>query len=309
MMKKNLGRLLAIAFALLAGCTSNGNPVSNSTDPLTPSQGQDQPQASQTQLWGYYDFYLDPATNELSVTPNRTVEYSVNLVKILNNSTSNLTLHTLQTVVHAPYIDTSIDITIKHPYAGLPQYNAYDVRGIILTNGHGAMVSNPALKYALPGQDQMLMDNPNVVPPGVAGGGADGYTRWWNPTEFRVSGLFGYTKGIYATGGYTPTATFSPFRIFADGLGPYDDAYTWLVANSASRAVFTSGSSNTRNFFIRFISGAAAKFSYAVLANWDPATSPSNAPEAIKDNVTITPSIYYVTPTNKGGNRIVALAI
>jgi hypothetical protein len=308
-MKNFLGLLLALSFMLLAGCGTNGNTGSNPINPLTPTEGQAKAQSGQTQLWGYYDMYLDQDTLAVAAVPNRSVEYSVNIVRLLNKSAANLIISTLQTVVHAPYIDTSVNITIKHPYPGMTQYNAYDVRGIVLTNGHGTMASNAALKYPLPGQDQMLMDNPNVVPPGVAGGGADGYTRWWNPTEFRIPGLFGYTQGMYATKNYAPTATFSPYRYYADGLNASDNAYTWLVANSASRGVFTAGASNTRNFFLRFITGSAAKFAYAVLANWDPLSQPANAPEAISDNVVVTPSIYYVNPTNKGGNLIVDIDV
>ena len=140
----------------------------------------------------------------------------------------------------------------------------------------------------------------------------DGYTRWWNPSEFTTPGLFGYTKGSDATPNYVGTGTLNPYKYFADNLGVADDLWTFLQSTSG-HGVFSAGSSNARNYYLRFPTPSpAVKFNYAVVANWKgvlPANHPSNAPEAVGLSVTVTPDLYYASSSDKGGNLTLDLSV
>ena len=139
----------------------------------------------------------------------------------------------------------------------------------------------------------------------------DGYTRWFNPGEFDTPGLFGYTPGIFASSGYTGTATLCPYKYFADGLGATDDLWAFLNANSAQHGVFSSGSTNWRKYYMRFpLSGPGVEFGYAILANWESETvHPSNASEAVACSVTIKPDLHYVDSSDKGGSLILDFSL
>jgi hypothetical protein len=102
----------------------------------------------------------------------------------------------------------------------------------------------------------------------------DGFTRWWNPAEFG-GGILGYIQGKLATPGYEDsiTATLNPYKYFADDLGPEDEVFPWLVANAAEdyfvQGIFTAGSTNTRNYYLRFPTpDPDVNYGYAIAADW-----------------------------------------
>ena len=115
---------------------------------------------------------------------------------------------------------------------------------------------------------------------------ADGFTRWWNPTEFTAPGLFGYTQGSLAK---TPvsllTATVNPYKYFASVLGPTDSMqpiYSQTPDSSGDCGVFSAGTSHTREYKIQFPMnpGPVIKLGYAIAASWAPPTvsPPANIP-------------------------------
>ena len=132
---------------------------------------------------------------------------------LLNGKPDALSFHINKTPVTSSYVDVDVDIGLTHPFPGATQYNGYDVRGVFIANGSAFFNHNHDLKYAINGVDQYMMDDPTDGD----GGGPDGYTRWFNPSEFLVSGIFGYTKGDDASPDYSGTATVNPYKLLPTG--------------------------------------------------------------------------------------------
>lgn len=309
-----LATVLVSAFVALS-CSGGGNPV-------TPDSGQDsvltdtsQIRHTQTHLWGYYNCYLDLEASTIMAVPNRTMmgvapsPFAWNVTSFINNPPSNLKFVVNETIVSPDetYIDVDIDVGISHPFPGLSQYNGYDVRGVFIGNGSGTL-DYEGLKHSTEGVDQMVY-NPRVdVPPDPCVPVM--YTRWWNPTEFTVPGILGYTPGVFASPDYKGTATVNPYEYFADGLGAEDDPWEFLTTTEA-HGVFKAGSTNTRKYYIRFpMTGIGVRFNYAIVANWEGEdVHPANGPEAMQISVTTEESIYYVGPDTWGGDLILDISV
>ncbi len=309
-----LSRILtATAFLLLVislGCSGNGN------NPVTPSPASPVPDpihnadAAATMLWGFYDVFLNPTTGEIDAVENRQAFFTLNVVTFLNNSKSAGLGFNINAIKQGPdYLDVDIDVTITHPFLGLTQYNGYDVRGVFMGDGSAAMEYNPDLIYPVKGVDQMMLSDPID---GV--GGPDGYTRWFNQTEFSGGGMpmLQYTPGALASLGFEGTATLNPYKYYADGLGKDDDLWTWLGSFGYEHGRFSAGASNTRNYYIRFPNSQGIVFGYAVLADWGgvaPQYHPSNAIESIACKVDDASTLYYEGPGESGGNIILDVSL
>jgi len=289
----------------LAACSGNsGTPVA--PDPLF-----NRPTASSTastQLWGVWDIIIDVENMEVEGIPNRQGMFTTNIVNILNAKPTALQFSINDTPIGMDYVDIDIDVGITHPFPGLPQYNGYDVRGIFMGNGSAALATG-GLNYPVLGTDQIMLPDPDDDI-----GGPDGYTRWYNASEFTGPGmpLFMYTKGNLASPGYTGTATLCPYKYFADSLGTDSDLFTFLNANPNLHGVFSSGATNERNYYLRFpFAGPGVKFSYAVIANWiDPDTHPANASEAVACDADDSQSgVFYVDPGNSGGEIVLDFSL
>jgi hypothetical protein len=288
------------------GCSSGGmNPVA--PNDLTANASVDR--NSQTHLWGYYDVYIDIPIQTATAVPNREAMFTANVTTFLNGKPAALGFHINETPIGADYIDVDIDVSLTHPFPGLPQYHGYDVRGVFMGDGSASLNYNPDLIYPVLGFDQYMLHDP------VGGNGApDGYTRWFNLPEFSTGGmpLFQYTPGKMASPGFAGTSTLNPYKYFADGLGTNDDLWTWLASHGSQLGRFSSGATNTRNYYIRFPNAKGMKYSYAVIANWEgtePENHPSNAPEAVACSVVDNSDVFYVDPTVKGGNLILDISL
>jgi len=276
-----LVKVLIVVLAI-AGCSgSTENPVNPSSQSgSSPGLTLDNPTArgagAHTHLWGYYDLYFDLGSKSIDAVPNRDVMYAANVVQILNSNLANLEINVNDTPVGDSWVDADFDVTLNHPLPGMPEYNGYDVRGIFVGTGSSALHYGNGLRIASPMYDQ-IMTNP------------DGYTRWFNPIEFGTSGVLGFTKGTFQTKNYNPNCVINPYKIFADELDVDDDVCEWLAANPDTRAVFTSGSFNTRNYYIHFpMPSPGANYGYAVLAAWEGEEEeyhPANAPEILACDV------------------------
>jgi hypothetical protein len=250
-------------------------------------------------LWGYYDIYLDLETNTIQAVPNRSTEFAANVVKFLNNDPQGLKVKSNGVTPGPGYVDLDVDITIKHPLS-THEYDGYDVRGIFVGNGTSHLQYNDKLVFPAYGTDQIVLN-------------ADGYTRWFNPTEFLVPKLFGYIPGKLASPGYTGTATLNPYRYFGDGLGTNEDLWGYLNSGGKNIGYFLAGTSNTRNYKLRFPTPLPGiKYGYAVVANWSgagPQYHPSHAPEAVGIRVEDNSTLYYIDDSNKGGDLVFDISI
>lgn len=297
---------LVVFILLNLSCSSTiSEPVGYSlTDEITSHASI--PQSTQTHLWGYYTVTIDPLTQTASIELDRNAMFTVNVVNFLNSKPTNMGFK-INSIDNKPgYTDIDIDVSLTHPFPGMNQYRGYDVRGVFMGDGSASMDYNPDLIYAVKGVDQFMLPDPldNL-------GGPDGYTRWFNYSEFSGPGmpLFTYTKGKLASKGFAGTATLNPYKYFADGLGATDDVFEFL-ASTDKRGVFSAGMTNTRNYYLRFPTGKGIKYGYAVIANWSGVDiHPSNAPEALAVRAKVTPSLYYVSETKKGGSLILDIDV
>lgn len=240
--------------AMLAGCSKGLDAYP--TEPAFQVNSQ-ATGAGDRVLWGYYEMYIDPAVPDVSIIPLRQTAMHLNALKYLETPTT--TLVSLEGPVKVVGDVLKVNIGITHP---LPQkiYTGFDVRGILITRGSVNFIGG----YILPGQNDLRLLN------------ADGYTRYWNPTEFTGSG---YQDGILGTPNFVGdfNATVNGFKYFADGLGATDSFEDF---SSPLRGAFTSGKKNVRHYEIK-IGGAGLLFNYAVDASW---AMPDKTPPTIPDD-------------------------
>jgi len=286
--------LIAVLLLTICGCSGS--------TPLTPEvqteiQSTDSENLFNNYLWGYFNVAIDPETQTASANLNRHAMTTWNLVKAIDMIPASLSFELVSISETDEYWDVDVDVSITHPYEGVEKFNVYGVRGILMTDGATRVPLDNNLYHGIPGADQVMLTDPVELD----GGGPDGYTRWFNPAEFYIPGLLGYYDGNFSSGGYTPTATLNPYKYFADGLGPQDDLWDFLV-NTDTDGVFSGGATNSRNYYIRFPKSVGLKFSYAIAAVWD---GPDNHPARVYDpvgvNVEITDELYYESSTQNGG--------
>jgi len=295
---------MIVCFVVAIGCSGG------SSNPLVPQDSPDltiqtERSASNTHLWGYYTVYLDIENETVDCVPHRWgmgVEPSpFNVCNFLNSNPATLGFDIHETIVEADYIDVNLDVSIMHPFPGMSQYNGYDVRGVFIGNGSGHMNYDSSLRFPVEGEDQTV-----GVPPEPC---ADGYTRWFNPSEFTMPGVLGYTPGIFATSGYQGTSNLNPYMYFADGLSVNGDLWDFITT-TGDFGVFSSGQSNRRNYTIRFPNSAGVTFNYAVVASWEAEdVHPSNCQEATPVTVTITENVFYENDTSWGGDLILDIGV
>lgn len=297
---KRLTLAVAVLVLLLGlGCSSGQNPMSpqNQKEVVQKAEAN---QRSQTHLWGLWTVTIDAGEQTVEAVPARNAMFTANVVNFLNSNPANMAFKINKINTETGYTDIDIDVSLRHPFPGMTQYNGYDVRGVFMGDGSGTLAYNSEIQYAVAGTDQTMLPNP------VSGaGGPDGYTRWFNYTEFSGPGmpLFLYTQGKAASPSFAGTATLNPYKYYADGLGATDDLWTWISAHGDNFGVFSAGQANTRNYYLRFPTGKGIVYGYAVTANWTaPDVHPSNAPEAVALSVIDNSDVYYASSSDKGGN-------
>ncbi len=299
--------LLAVLILIVLTACSSGQTAINQ-DPTTPTltdqSNTPQHAESSINLWGYWDVSMDPDTGEIEITPARSTEMILNVTSFIDGPPPNLTIDILGSDPQPGYTGLTLDVGLEHPFPGAPETSAFDVMGIFMGNGT-SMFQDTDL--SIPGAaDQRLLNS-------------DGFTRWFNADEFSTAGqqspLQGYVPSILGTSGYTPTANLNPYKYFADGLGADTDPFTHLSSYMYSRGIFRAGSTNHRNFELRFPTSTGIKFQFAVTANWaqsltypDPPLTPAdwpvdaNALEAVALDVDNYSSIYHLEDGTSGGS-------
>ncbi len=283
-------------------CSGNSQIVTPDLDPEKNNS------SGNNNLWGLYDIRIDPVTLDALVLPARTVEYMLNVNKFMNMNPTSLTLQ----ITDATQLMTegllTLDVNLTHPLPTKPKLAGLDVHCALFTDSTSTLLYDDTLSYAVEGFNPILL-NP------------DGWTRWYNAQEFTGSGAFGWVPGNLGTI-TNPLATLNPYKLYADGLAPTADAAGWLVANQASRALFSAGTTNTREYQLKFpIFGGAPflKFQYAVIASWLTPTSDdpgpgdfplnANAAEASAIRIDTGESTLYYTFDKQGGDLVLNVDI
>ena len=245
--------LLAV---LICGCGKD--PALPSVDPDQTSNAQDTPADGRNHtLLGLYNIVIDTGTWEMDVVPVRTTDIHLNLTGVMN-ATSGMSIALVPAECDFPTGLIVFDMTLTHPIADALQFTAFDMRGIMMTPGSLVVDDVTFADF-----DETRVEN------------ADGYSRWWNPTEFTTQGIFGYTIGNIAYGPTSGlTATVNPYKLFADILYPNSNlgpVGAEPLDSPKGRAVFSSGESNTRRYSMRFEMnpGINILYGYAIDCCWD----------------------------------------
>ena len=293
-MKKSIALCIALSVVLLLafGCSgSNNSPMAPDSN-LTPSPEINSAAGLvQPMLVGYYDVYIDPEAETIEAVPNRNAEFLVNIVKFLNNNPFGVGLGNFYFENQGDNFYVELDWSILHPVPVSPDIDVYDMRAAIILDGSGTLAYNPDLTYGVPGTDQIMVN-------------ADGYTRWFNKTEFITTTFQGYNHGNLAADTMNCDATLNPYIYYCDSLGTSDNLYDWLTGNPASVGKFTAGANLARRMILNFpLPTPGIHFGYSIFCAWEDVAVQTNVPEAIACDADVTQSLYY-TGTEGGGNLI-----
>jgi hypothetical protein len=284
-------------------------------DPLETSLDLTLQDASQSanQLWGIWDVVFNPETMNFEATPVRGAMFQANVTRFLQPPGSPVHLLTVQIDIgesDIPAGKVACDVTVQHPFVGVAKWRGFDVRGIVMGNATTAGLSGDGEMW--PSLNELRVIN------------ADGYTRWWNPTEFTTyNTIFGYTPGAKAPVGFYATGTVNGYKYFADGLNP---EASMSDLDLASRGGFgVDPGVNTRHYVIQFplIGGIPSfKFNYAITASYfapddsDPSYPLSafpisaNSAEAFRIDVEDDgSSAYFVDSTTYGGDLVLKIEV
>ncbi len=275
---------------LAMGCSGGDGavaPIPGNTKALDIPEARLGDYAPRELLGCWYGIY-DVEKHDITMIPARTASLHINVQDIIefpgfgiDIKINNLDDSTLPVV--------NIDIGLHHPFGTLTEFTGFDVRGIFISRGNWTGWQDSTIR--IPTKNEPRLAN------------ADGYTRWWNPTEFHGSDpWFRYNDGLL--GAPNAWAHFNSiingYKLFADDLtvnAPLDDL------NPANRAVFSPGNWNWRHYTIDFgkIQSNWIIFNYAIDASWEVpdigATPPytlddfpieNNSPEAYRIAVTET---------------------
>ncbi|MFH1677115.1 MAG: hypothetical protein ABIC40_08830 [bacterium] len=299
-----------ITAMFILGCSGGSDPVqpSDSQD-LT---GQSSEQSSGKALWGLWHCYAEPGSSNIEIVPLRTATFTANVNKILEGKPGNLQIKDMDVSDLFTHGWLNCTVELHHPFPGLGMYNGFDVWGVFMHNGT-ASLQYDGLTYA----DGTVGDEALLLNP-------DGYTRWFNATEFDGNGipLIEYWPGKLGKIPL-PTAMLNPYKVFADGLEADDDYYQWLQnpGNTQDRGIFKAGNVNGRRYELKFpVYGGnpVVDFQYAAVASWEPGNpaltgdagtydpfdfpSSANCEEPFFVNVsTIASDIYYAASDDYGG--------
>ncbi len=250
-------------FLIILGCQTNRSPIvpgsvqDQNAQTLTASTQTD---GSSRYLWGYYHCATDLEKGTIEVLPNRAAELHINATKPLNK-TLGIGFE-IDPTSNPPAGYLVINVSIIHPFNESPGFSGFDVRGILLTSGS---LDAGGLRMPGPGDPELI--------------NTDGWSRWWNPSEFTDPGLLGYTEGLFSIHGPSgpPNAMINAYKVFADGLwasGTVDFLTAIPLNEPNGRAIFRSGNTNTRQYIIQFPvnGGPVVRYDYAIDASWAPPT-------------------------------------
>ena len=256
--------LILIIIVFIIGC-SGGTDITA----LAPASGDFAGHnAAPHQLWGLWQFSIDPVAERVEYAPLRSVELHLNALSLLEPP-ANVNL----TIEGAPQFsggNVTIDIGLHHPAEGQVALTGFDVKGILIGNGSIPLEELPQLIFA--GESDIRLLN------------ADGYTRWWNPAEFPYNAVVphqGYVDGLLGVPDSTAhfTGTLNPYKYYCDDLTTDSDIDEIQVAH---RGYFSAGKKNVRRYVIDYTPSGFV-FNYAVDASWLPPAIPPPATQVPDD--------------------------
>ena len=283
----------------MIGCSGGGSdPLLPSSDPGTGLTLDNRPtQSTNTFLMGYYDVIFSFDTRTFEVLENRTAQWTLNIVPFMNQIA--IPQYGVQFANIVIYEDdpevwgVDVDFKLFHPMPGLPQYDIYDVLGVLICDSSGSIEYND-LDIPIE-RDDTFVKNP------------DGYTRWFNPTEFTEENIVGYFTGGYQN--YAGNATLNPYKYYSMGLGVDDDAFDFLASANNHDGIFTTGLGRKMELVFPLLPEPWVKFGYAVVVAWEDLGStgpyhPYYMTEPVACKAEIIPNLYW--DGDQSGGELVA---
>ncbi len=305
---------LLVAGILAVACSGS------SISPVSPDTNQPASAAHSAaltkSLWGVWQIDIDTSTWEITATPLRGAQFTVDVVTFLQKPAGNPQNLSIKVTDVSEWLTLGlidVDVTLRHPFPGLDEYTGFDVYGVFVAPGTSGGEYDGDVIYSN-GADEPILTN------------ADGYTRWMNPVEFPSNGtIFRFVPGKLGTpeiGLFT--STINGCKYFADGLAKGEDVADFFhtVGNVQMRGKFSPGSANSRTYSLKFpfVGGVPhIAFQYAVIASWIPPDKTlsgdpdmldvpgdfgpeANAAEAIYVAINDFSTLYYVG--GEGGGKI-----
>ena len=284
---------------ILVGCSGSSTSPVAPGDAASPTLTGDISHeiASHDYILGYYDIQFDPETMEFEAVANRTAEFTLNIVPFLNKMMTPVNGITFDSIVihndDPAFFGVDLEFSVYHPFPGYDQYQAYDMRGVVIGDGADSLQYG-GLNVARHGAD-LWMKNP------------DGYTRWFNPTDFTSELIFGYAPGGWQN--YKGNAQLNPYKYYSKHLGKDDNLWSYLTEDVNYEGIFESGSGRTMELeFPLPPAGIGIMFGYAVVVAWEDQGptgpfSPYHVAEAVAANITQTPDVWF-DGTSSGGSLI-----
>ncbi|MCX6647338.1 MAG: hypothetical protein NTY09_13415 [bacterium] len=304
--------ITAIVYLLIVavGCSNgNGTPVSPTSELTHTDQDASQSPdltsqtrmsgAGNTSLMGYYDIYFDIQKQTFEVVEDRSSEFTLNIIPLLNKMTvprGGITFGSLVVDSTDPAVlKVDVELEFYHPFALYDQFMVYDLMGVMIGDG-GTQMKYQGLNAAKRGTD-LYMTN------------ADGYTRWFNPSEFTSTSIFGSAPGFISN--YTGNAKLNPYKYYAMSLASYGDVWDFLTGGSNNDGLFESGDGRLLRleFPMPSAGGLGLKFGYAVVCCWedqgpDEPYTPYHRSEAVAISVIDSSDLWFESAGNSGGNII-----
>ncbi len=290
---------LLMAAIFIFGCGGH-NDLSGPVTPDNNNPAMESRNGSGHVLWGMVQVHVNPTgvnTADVEVVPLRGVMFNCNVQQFLSPPFSPTHLMSFEFLPDTDFPSgyVNVKVGLQHPFPSLPYYRGFDVRGILMADGSTAGEHDSDIAYGKPPvgggpADDAYMQNP------------DGYTRWWNYSEFTdPMPLLSFKPGDLGNDP-DPLATLNPYKYFADELGSDDDVAGLVIAD---RGTFSaSGSANTRDYQIQFPSEAEIIFNYAIDASWyepDPAGEPNYPIDSFPDGAQ-TQEAYHISVCDAGSD-------
>ena len=288
-------RILSVIFSsllifLIIGCSAGNNPVIPDDNLTDPDHSHIADSFNNNVLWGYYSVSINADTLMADVIPLRGASFTANVTRFMQPpmSPTNMVSFTVDIADSDPGTGFfAVDVTLRHPFPGLYYYNGFDVRGIMMA--YGSVTGDHDSSVFMTGDGDTVLTN------------ADGYTRFWNWTEFTsYETIFGACHGKLSPPNQ-PDSTINPYKYFSDSLSSMEPVEG---ASSEERGFFTSGSANTRRYDIQFkMDGDKPEFdfNYAIDASWsdpDPEFDPVYPVEAFPLSANCAEAYHMVAGDN-----------
>ncbi len=232
--------LLAVVSCSDHGSSNPVNPELDTTPPFTKSLELLQP--GHTML-GYFSVTYNSGSGELAAVPLRSTQWHLNALIFLEAYTGGNAIKFTGTHLDGNILST--DISLTNPFPGIPYFCGFDMKGLVIGPADVTDRTHHSRRWA-GGPDGLRLIN------------ADGWTRWWNPSEFPFNGtIFSYKDTQFGTPNATEylNATLLGYKVFATGLGvnaPLSHLLMVPPDHPNGRAVLHAGAMSTRHYELAF---------------------------------------------------------